>query len=71
MYFNSDQRSYYIMSSYKLAQRLTGGAYFSSVFNLKAALSSARYQKDWVVSGRYDFNSYVYLKAEEHFINGT
>ncbi len=71
IYSSANQQSYYVMSSYKLAHRFTGGAYFSSVFDLKVASSSARYQKDWVVSGRYDLNSYVYLKAEEHFINGT
>ena len=30
-----------------------------------------RYSKDWVLSSRYDFNEYLYAKAEQHFINGT
>lgn len=66
-----DERSYYVMSSYKLTRKLTGGAYFSSIFNLQAPLGSARFQKDWVVSGRYDVNPYLYVKAEQHFMDGT
>ena len=30
-----------------------------------------RYTKDWTVSGRYDVNQFIYLKAEQHFIQGT
>jgi hypothetical protein len=30
-----------------------------------------RYSKDWVLSGRYDFNEFLYAKAEQHFIDGT
>ena len=30
-----------------------------------------RYNKDWTISGRYDFGEFLYLKAEEHFIDGT
>lgn len=26
---------------------------------------------DWVVSAKYDFNSYFYAKVEGHFIDGT
>jgi hypothetical protein len=26
---------------------------------------------DWTVSGRYDFNQFMYLKAEQHFVAGT
>jgi hypothetical protein len=29
------------------------------------------YSKDWVVSGKYDFNPYFYAKLEGHFISGT
>lgn len=66
-----DNRNYYAMASYKLAARLTAGAYFSSQINRQAAYGSARFQKDWTVAGRYDFNPYLYAKAEQHFIDGT
>jgi hypothetical protein len=26
---------------------------------------------DWAASGRYDFNQFLYAKAEQHFIAGT
>ena len=45
--------------------------YYSSVINRQAAFTSARYQKDWAISGRYDFNPYLYLKAEQHIVDGT
>lgn len=71
IYSSVDERSYYVMSSYKLIRKLTGGAYFSSIFDLQAPMTSSRFQKDWVASGRYDINSYSYVKAEQHFMNGT
>jgi hypothetical protein len=35
------------------------------------ALGPGRYSKDWTISGRYDFNQYLYAKAEQHVIDGT
>ena len=66
-----DFRSEYGMASYKVTDKLTGGVYYSQEFDHQAALGPARYQKDWDIAGRYDFNQYVYAKAEEHFIEGT
>ena len=66
-----DVRSFYAMSSYKLTRKFTGGAYYSYSMNLKAPVSSSRFQKDWAVSTRYDFNPFLYAKAEQHFIDGT
>jgi hypothetical protein len=66
-----DTRSWYGMASYKVTDKLIAGAYASQYFNRQAALGPARYSKDWVVSGRYDFNQFLYAKAEEHFIDGT
>lgn len=66
-----DQRSWYVMSSYKVTDKLTAGIYTTQDFNRKAALGPARYFKDWAISGRYDINQYLYLKAEQHFIDGT
>jgi hypothetical protein len=71
IYSSIDQRSFYVMASYKLSDKLTGGLYYSSSIDRQAAFTSARYQKDWAVSGRYDLNPYLYLKAEQHFIDGT
>jgi hypothetical protein len=59
------------MASYKITGKLTAGAYDSQYFSHKVALGPARYSKDWVVSGRYDFNQFLYAKAEEHIIDGT
>jgi hypothetical protein len=71
IYTSMDQRAFYVMASYKPLNKLTGGLYFSSSIDGKAASASARYQKDWTLSGRYDFNPYLYLKLEQHFIDGT
>jgi hypothetical protein len=66
-----DNREWYGMASYKLTPKLTAGAYDSQYIAHKAALGPARYSKDWVVSGRYDFNQFLYAKVEQHFIAGT
>jgi hypothetical protein len=65
-----DKRSFYAMASYRLMAKLTGGLYYSSILDRKAAFNSARYQKDWAVAARYDFNPYLYLKLEQHFVDG-
>jgi hypothetical protein len=59
------------MASYRLTAKLTAGAYESQYVNRQAALGPARYQKDWAFSGRYDFNEFLYAKAEQHLIDGT
>ena len=30
-----------------------------------------RRSRDWAIATRYDFNQYLYAKAEQHFIDGT
>jgi hypothetical protein len=69
--YNIDFRSWYGMASYKLTGKLTAGIYDSQYFDRRAALGPARYQKDWVLSGRYDFSQFLYAKAEQHFLDGT
>jgi hypothetical protein len=70
--FPVDKRQWYWMASYKLTGRFTAGIYQSQEFDHGVPLGSpARYSKDWNISGRYDFNQYLYAKAEEHFIDGT
>jgi hypothetical protein len=66
-----DNREWFGMATYKLTAKLSAGAYDSQYIAHKAALGPARYSKDWVASGRYDFNQFLYAKAEEHFIAGT
>ena len=67
-----DERSWFAMGSYRLLNKLHMGSYYSHYINkaLDTALP-ANYSKDWVVSGRYDFNSYFYGKIEGHFLHGT
>jgi len=67
----SDSRPWYAMTSYKVTDKLTGGVYTTQDVNHQAVLGPARYFKDWALSGRYDFNQYLYAKAEQHFIDGT
>ncbi len=71
--FPVDKRQWYGMASYKVTGKFTAGIYDSQQINHALPLSTgpSRYSKDWVVSGRYDFNQFLYAKAEEHFINGT
>ncbi len=71
MYMAEDRREFYGMASYKIGTKLTGGLYYSSAIDLKVPTSSARFQKDWAISVRYDANAYLYFKAEQHFIDGT
>ncbi|MGB2604623.1 MAG: hypothetical protein WBC78_13580 [Candidatus Sulfotelmatobacter sp.] len=53
-------------------KKLQVGTYYSHCINpgLDTNLP-ASYSKDWVVSGRYNFNSYFYGKLESHFLHGT
>lgn len=70
-YSRSDDRGWYVMASYKVTQMFTAGGYRSENADHQAPISSDRHYNEWVVSGRYDFSSFLYVKAEEHFINGT
>jgi hypothetical protein len=66
-----DQRSWYAMASYKITNKLTIGAYDSQSVDHQAPVGPARHSLDWTASGRYDFNEFLYAKAEQHFIDGT
>ena len=70
--FPQDARSWYAMGSYRVWKKFQVGSYYSHYVN--KALDTrlpANYSKDWVVSGRYDFNAYFYGKIEGHFLHGT
>jgi len=69
---SEDQRSWFAMGSYRLSKRLHLGGYYSHYVNKRLdTIQPANYSKDWVVSGRFDFNSYFYGKLESHFLRGT
>lgn len=66
-----DERNWFAMTSYKLTNKLSTGLYDSQSFDVRYALGPSRFSKDWGLSGRYDFNEYLYAKAEQHWIDGT
>jgi len=67
-----DERAWYPMIRYELTKKLQIGSYYSHYANKAADTSQPEnYSKDWVVSGRYDFNPYFYGKVEGHFLHGT
>jgi hypothetical protein len=70
--FPVDGRSWYVMASYRISKKVQVGSYYSHYVN-KALDTSvpANYLKDWVASGRYDFNAYFYGKIEGHFMRGN
>lgn len=71
MSFAFDDRGLYGMGSYKFTDKFSAGIYHSYYWVPTTPVSAARYSKDWAVSARYDFNQFLYAKAEQHFIDGT
>ena len=70
--FVADGRSWFAMGSYRLSKEVQVGSYYSHYVNKGADTTQpVNYSKDWVVSGRYDFNPYFYCKVEGHFLHGT
>jgi hypothetical protein len=70
-YSRNDDRAWYAMVSYRATPKLTTGFYLSQNADHQAPVSSSRHYNEWVFSGRYDLNEFLYAKAEEHLINGT
>ena len=72
LYVPLDTRSWYVMGSYYLTRKMDVGSYYSHYVN-KAADTTLpeNYSKDFVVSGRYNFNAFFYTKLEGHFLHGT
>jgi len=67
-----DERSWYPMARFEFTKKLQIGSYYSHYLNKAGDTSQPQnYSRDWVVSGRYDFNSYFYGKVEGHFLHGT
>jgi len=70
-FLRNDDRGWYGMASYKVTGKFTAGLYESQNSDHQAPLGSGRYQKDFDLTARYDFNGFLYAKAEQHFIQGT
>jgi hypothetical protein len=68
---STDPRAWYVMATYKVTTKLSAGIYDSETVDHDQPLGPDRYTKDWTLSGRYDVNQFIYLKAEQHFIQGT
>jgi hypothetical protein len=66
-----DERNQYAMATYKVTTKFSAGIYNSESFNRSQTLGPLRFSKDWALSARYDFNQFLYAKAEQHFIDGT
>jgi|ERR1035438_2047447 hypothetical protein len=67
-----DARSWYAMGSYRVTKKVQAGSYYSHYVNKSFDTHlPSNYSKDWVVSGRFDFNDYFYAKIEGHFLHGT
>ncbi len=67
-----DSRAWYPMASYEVTKKLQVGTYYSHYVNKSQSTQSyVTYSKDWVISGRYNFNPYFYGKLEGHFLHGT
>jgi hypothetical protein len=70
--FPVDARSWYGMGQYRFTKKIQAGSYYSHYVDKSMDTSlPENYSKDWVISGRYDFNSYFYAKLEDHFLHGT
>ena len=66
-----DGRNQYAMATYKVTSKFSAGIYNSEAVSRTSPLGPARFSKDWAVSGRYDFNQFLYAKAEQHWMDGT
>lgn len=64
-------RTWYGMGSYRVSKTFQVGTYYSWLLGTGLPNIAANYSKDWVLSGRHDFNSYFYAKLEGHFLHGT
>jgi hypothetical protein len=66
-----DLRDQYAMATYKVTSKFSAGIYNSESFDRDVPLGPSRFSKDWALSGRFDFNQFLYAKAEQHWIDGT
>jgi hypothetical protein len=69
----SDSHLWFVMGGYHFTDKFQAGVYYSSELDAAPRDNSdpANFGHDWAISGRYDFNSYLYGKLEGHFIDGN
>jgi len=67
----TDQRSWFAMTTYRATGKFSASVYDSQFVDHQSSLGPWRYSKDWAINGRYDFNSFLYAKAEQHIVQGT
>jgi hypothetical protein len=67
----TDERLWYLMATRRITGKLSAGAYYSSVIEKQGNYGTGGYQKDWTVATRYDLSPFLYLKFEQHWMNGT
>ena len=66
--------SWYVMADYRVANKLTLGSYYSHSRLFPPggnASNPSNYLKDVTASTRYDFNRFLYVKLEGHYIDGN
>ncbi len=67
-----DQRAWYVMADFRVSRKVQAGSYYSHYVNKAEDTSMpTNYSKDWVISGRYNFNEYFYGKLEGHLLHGN
>ena len=67
----ADDRVWFAMATYHVTSKFSAGAYHQQGFDRLADLGPDRYSKDWAMTGRYDFNEFLYAKVEQHFVDGA
>ncbi|PCJ56091.1 MAG: hypothetical protein COA79_19920 [Planctomycetota bacterium] len=79
---DNEVAGFYLSASYQFNDKFAFGAYYSVLYedlgnkdgsNLVALGRNdfEGFQKDFAITGRYDVNEYLVIKAEVHIINGT
>jgi hypothetical protein len=64
--------SFYVMASYRVAEWLQPGLYYSVLFsNIKDRRGRDAYQHDVALTLRFDLTQFWILKAETHYMHGT
>jgi hypothetical protein len=70
---SDDSHTWFVMGGYHFTDKFQAGVYYSSELSASPRDNSdpANFGHDWAISGRYDFNSYLYGKLEGHIIDGN
>ncbi len=68
-----DLRTWYAAATYRFTEQFAAGIYYSDTIGNFTTDHDVpdNYQKDWVISGRYDITEDLSLKAEAHFLKGA